>query len=107
MRKLSQAGIHGLETVAPLLSNGISQSSILEDAKTKLSIVDETNFTKLSDFDYLRVTKEKDIPQPEPTITIGGAAVASPGNITAIGAAATAFVTAAWRFHGAFDEILR
>ena len=44
----------------------------------------------LEDYDQYRVTKEKDIPQPEPTITIAGAAVASPGNITGISAAAKA-----------------
>ncbi|MCA2854703.1 MAG: AAA family ATPase [Chitinophagaceae bacterium] len=48
----------------------------------------------LSDFDHLRVTKEKDIPQPEPTITIGGCSVASPANITGISAAAKAGKTA-------------
>ncbi|MCW3108468.1 MAG: hypothetical protein JWQ09_2974 [Segetibacter sp.] len=48
----------------------------------------------LSDFDTYRVTKEKDIQQPEPTITIAGAAVASPGNITGISAAAKAGKTA-------------
>jgi len=45
-------------------------------------------------YEHLRVTKEKNIAQPEPTITIGGAAIASPGNITAIGAAAKAGKTA-------------
>ena len=49
---------------------------------------------KLEDFDQWRVTSEKDIPNPEPTITIGGAAIASPGNITGISAAAKAGKTA-------------
>ncbi len=48
----------------------------------------------LADYDQYRVTKEKDIPQPKPTITIAGAAVASPGNITGISAAAKAGKTA-------------
>lgn len=51
-------------------------------------------FYSLDDFDKWRVTKEKEIPQPEPTITIGGAAVASPGNITGISAASKAGKTA-------------
>lgn len=48
----------------------------------------------LADFDHLRVTKEKDIPQPEPTVTIGGCAIASACNITGISAAAKAGKTA-------------
>lgn len=48
----------------------------------------------LSQFEHIRVTKEKDIPRPEPTITIGDAAVAAPGNITGIGAPIKAGKTA-------------
>ena len=48
----------------------------------------------LEDYDLYRVTKEKNIPQPEPTITIAGAAFASPGNISGISAAAKAGKTA-------------
>lgn len=48
------------------------------------------NESKLKDFDYLRITKEKDIDNPPPTVTINGAAVASPGNITGISAASKA-----------------
>ena len=48
----------------------------------------------LTDFDFCRVTKERNIFQPEPTITIAGAAVAAPENITGISAAAKAGKTA-------------
>lgn len=48
----------------------------------------------LLDFDHLRITAEKDIPNPPPVITIGGAAVGAIGNITAISAAAKAGKTA-------------
>src|SRR4028119_394367 len=48
----------------------------------------------LSDYDFCRVTKEKDIPHHEPTITIARAAIASPGNITGVSAAAKAGKTA-------------
>ncbi|HMK18125.1 MAG TPA: hypothetical protein VK492_08000 [Chitinophagaceae bacterium] len=48
----------------------------------------------LADFDDIRITKEKAIPQAEPLITIAGAAIAAPGNITAIGAAAKVGKTA-------------
>ena len=47
-----------------------------------------------SDYDLLRITKERDIPQPKPTITIGGCAIASAANITGISAAAKAGKTA-------------
>lgn len=48
----------------------------------------------LSKYDRYRITLEKQIEQPEPSITIAGAAIASPGNITAISAAAKAGKTA-------------
>ncbi|MBL7739364.1 MAG: AAA family ATPase [Chitinophagaceae bacterium] len=48
------------------------------------------NFSTLEDCEPFRITKEKDIPQPEPTITIAGAAIAAPGNITGISAASKA-----------------
>lgn len=48
----------------------------------------------LKDFDHLRVTIEKDIPNPDPTITIGSGAIASPGNITILSAQAKAGKTA-------------
>ena len=48
----------------------------------------------LSKYDYLRITSEKDIPVPEPSITFGHASVATPGNITAISAAAKVGKTA-------------
>lgn len=38
----------------------------------------------LEDFDALRITKEKDFPATPPTITIGGARVAAPANITPV-----------------------
>jgi hypothetical protein len=44
----------------------------------------------LDDYEDIRVTKEKDIPQHEPIIRMGGAPVASSGNVTAISAAAKA-----------------
>lgn len=44
----------------------------------------------LTNYDKYRVTAEKNIDQPEPTITIGGGSIASPGNLTAISAAAKA-----------------
>lgn len=46
----------------------------------------EKKIYTLYDYEYLRITKEKDIPHPEPTLTIDGAAIASPGNITGISA---------------------
>ncbi|MBP6023932.1 hypothetical protein [Ferruginibacter sp.] len=58
------------------------------------TIKNEPQAKSLKDFDQWRITKEKNIPQPEPTITIGGAAIASPGNITGISAAAKAGKTA-------------
>lgn len=48
----------------------------------------------LDQYEALRITAEKDIPQPEPTITISGAAIASPGNITGIGGPSKAGKTA-------------
>jgi len=41
---------------------------------------------KIEDYEHLRITKEKDIPRPEPTIRIAGGAVASRGNLTGISA---------------------
>lgn len=40
----------------------------------------------LSDFEKYRITKEKVIPHPSPTITIDGAAIAAPGNVLGISA---------------------
>lgn len=69
-----------------------------QTSSDKNSLTNETEndplLPKLEDYDELRVTKEKEIPQPEPTVTIGGAAIASPGNITGISAAAKAGKTA-------------
>lgn len=48
----------------------------------------------LDHYKKLRITKESKILQPDPTITIDGAAVASPGNITAISAGPKAGKTA-------------
>lgn len=45
----------------------------------------EIKFT-LSDFEQFRITKEKIIPHPAPTITIDGAAIAAPHNLTGISA---------------------
>lgn len=41
---------------------------------------------QLSDFDHLRITKEKHVPHPEPTIKIDGAAIAAPCNLLGISA---------------------
>lgn len=60
----------------------------------KLPAINIEQAYSLKDFDYLRITKEKDIPNPDPTIKIGGGAFASPGNISAISAAAKAGKTA-------------
>lgn len=48
----------------------------------------------LCKYDAYRITLEKDIEVPEPTITIAGAAVAAPGNIIGISAAVKAGKTA-------------
>lgn len=53
-----------------------------------------TSEAGLSKYAGYRVTAEKDIDQPDPIIKIGGASVASPGNLTAISAAAKAGKTA-------------
>lgn len=66
----------------------ITKDSILQNG------LDALKENTLQSYEHLRITKEKNIPQPEPTITIGGAAIASPGNITAIGAPAKAGKTA-------------
>lgn len=65
----------------------ITQSNILQDAMDKLT-------SSLSKYDHLRITREKNIANHEPFITIRGASIASPGNITAIGAAAKTGKTA-------------
>jgi hypothetical protein len=48
----------------------------------------------LEKYDHLRITKEKDIPKPDPIITIAGAKVAVAGNITSISAESKAGKTA-------------
>ncbi len=69
----------------------ISTEKIISHIESDLTAVKKP---LLTDFDAFRVTKEKDIPQPEPTIKIAGASIASPGNITGISAAAKAGKTA-------------
>lgn len=66
----------------------------VKETKVTMEAKNEPQPKTLEDFNQWRITKEKDIPQPEPTITIGGAAIASPGNITGISAAAKAGKTA-------------
>lgn len=56
--------------------------------------VDFKTHITFDQFDSYRITKEKNISRPEPTITLGGAAIASPENITGISAAAKAGKTA-------------
>ncbi len=85
-KKLTKNSFNGHQ-----VKKNINQSDILNDALDKLSLLKDRG---LADFDHLRITKEKAIVQSEPVITIGGAAVASPGNITGISAAAKAGKTA-------------
>lgn len=55
---------------------------------------DELTKNTLEAFEHLRVTKEKNIPQHFPTVTIGGAAFASRRNLSVISAPAKAGKTA-------------
>ncbi|MFT4154724.1 AAA family ATPase [Parafilimonas sp.] len=49
---------------------------------------------RLSNFEHLRITAEKDYPNNEPVITWDGCGIAAPGNLTAISAQAKAGKTA-------------
>lgn len=48
----------------------------------------------LSDYEYLRITKEKEISRPKPTITLEGAAIGTAGNLLGISAQMKAGKTA-------------
>lgn len=73
----------------------LNQSYILSGVSKNVSLIKGiSTMQMLDEFHHLRITKEKDIPQPDPTITIGGAAFASPGNISVISAMAKAGKTA-------------
>jgi hypothetical protein len=48
----------------------------------------------LEDYEYLRITKEKDIPHPEPTVMLDEAAIAAPCNLLGISAPIKAGKTA-------------
>ncbi|HTN08851.1 hypothetical protein [Agriterribacter sp.] len=97
-------GVDKIEQQCPKVTKNTSETSI-PGGKNSLSIqqiVDEINRDEtsinpaitLADFEHLRVTKEKAIPHPEPTIKIDGAAIAAPGNITGISAQMKAGKTA-------------
>lgn len=63
-------------------------SSINEDAKAL------KNQFSLSDYEYLRITKEKEIARPRPAVTIDGSAIGTPGNLLGISAQIKAGKTA-------------
>lgn len=63
-------------------------SSINNEAKSLKAEI------SLSDYEYLRITKEKEIPRPQPTVTIDGAAIATVGNLLGISAQIKAGKTA-------------
>lgn len=91
----SPVDIHLMLEALEYPTNGrITQTQILNNAIQKLEAIEAEPDNGLSAFEHLRITAEKDIPQPEPTVKINSAAIASPGNITAIGAAAKAGKTA-------------
>src|SRR5688572_22149440 len=91
-----------ITTSKPFLKNGSFKDNELqavhfqngEDLNDWEQELQTEKIPALEDYDDYRITKEKDIPKPNPTITIAGAAVASPGNITGISAAAKAGKTA-------------
>ena len=62
--------------------------------ETDLPAKNEKEIKLLSDFEKYRITKEKVIPHPVPTITIDGAAIAAPGNLLALSAQIKAGKTA-------------
>jgi len=83
-----------MEAASHIKKIPITQASIRDNANELLSHSNGNGIGGLSDYDHIRITKEKNIVQPQPTITIGEAAIACPGNISAIGAAAKAGKTA-------------
>lgn len=64
----------------------------MEGIRSDIKALSSSN--NLLEFDTLRITAEKEIPNPDPTVKIGDASIACPGNITAISAAAKAGKTA-------------
>lgn len=83
----------GEKPLPPQKGNGMQPATknIKPEAPGKNGVV---RFSSLGDCEPFRITKEKNIAHPEPTITINGAAVAAPGNITGISAASKAGKTA-------------
>ena len=75
-------------TVDPTILNGV------HDTNTSIQPTESEVVTTLEDYDCLRITKERNIPHPQPTVTIDGAAIAAPGNITCISAQIKAGKTA-------------
>lgn len=71
----------------------INDDPSLLELPTENEIV-ENEVKILSDYDYLRITKEKEIEVTTPTIKMHGAWVAAPKNVTGISAAAKAGKTA-------------
>lgn len=74
--------------------------SVLEPASSELRTADliekvkSEAFPALEDFDNIRITAEKELPNSPPVVTIGGAPFASNGNISVISAVAKAGKTA-------------
>lgn len=78
--------------MAQSLVKNITAQKIIDHVNQRDALISQE--VTLMDFEHLRVTKEKPIPRPGPTIKIDGAAIASPGNITGISAQMKAGKTA-------------
>ena len=66
--------------------NKDNSNSLIEQAISDIELSEGDAL--LISYDHLRITKENEVPQPEPVITMSGKPVAARSNITAISAAA-------------------